>query len=78
MKDLQNQIATILCFFTSIIQLVIIVIVLNNQTTQSRYAERQYAMMEKVIEKQQEITTQNKEQLIRIDNMLRVFHQPAQ
>jgi hypothetical protein len=78
MKDLTSQVATILSFITSIIQLIVIVIVINAFSAQTKYAERQYLILEKIIEKQQEISNSSKEQLIRIDNMVRAFTQPAQ
>ena len=79
------QVATILSFFTTIIQLIVILITINFYTAQQKYAERQYLMLEKIIEKQQEISTgqeqlliKEEQQLIRIDNMVRIIHAPAQ
>lgn len=72
------QVATILSFFTSIIQIIVVIIVLNANTAQTKYTERQYLMIEKIIEKQQEIANNQEQQLIRLDNMLRVIHAPAQ
>ena len=79
------QVATILSFFTTIIQLIVILITINFYNAQQKYAERQYLMLEKIIEKQQEISTgqeqlliKEEQQLIRIDNMVRIIHTPAQ
>jgi hypothetical protein len=79
------QVATIVTFFTSVIQLIVILITINFYNAQQKYAERQYLMLEKIIEKQQEISVnqeqlliKEEQQLIRIDNMIRMFNQPAQ
>jgi predicted PurR-regulated permease PerM len=79
------QVATIVTFFTAIIQLIVILITINFYNSQQKYAERQYLMLEKIIEKQQEISAgqeqlliKEEQQLIRIDNMVRIFNQPAQ
>ncbi len=73
-----SQVATILSFFTTVVQLIVILITINFYNAQQKYAERQYLMLEKIIEKQQEISVNQEQQLIRLDNMLRVIHAPVQ
>jgi hypothetical protein len=46
-----SQVATILSFFTTVIQLIVILITINFYNAQQKYAERQYLMLEKIIEK---------------------------
>lgn len=64
-----SQVATIVNFFTAIIQLVIILITINFYNSTQKYAERQYMMLEKIIEKHQSVNSSNEQILLKVESL---------
>lgn len=66
--DLKNFI--VLNFFITIIQLIIILIQINFYTSTQKYAEKQYTMFEKILEKQQELAKEQTEIILKQEHQI--------